>query len=82
MAGSTILFYHLEGPNFVTSMQKIIHALGFRSFRDFLMKDGHHIFPILVPGAINAGAVQLLSDIENCVKVDMKLMLERTFQVC
>lgn len=77
-----VLNHHIGGLSFGTSVQRIVRALGFTSFREFLQKDSHHIIPYLVPAIVkNPGTSQLLNDIGKTMMVDTKTLIEETFQV-
>src|SRR5215468_8800177 len=77
-----VLNHHIGGLSFGTSVQRIVRALGFTSFREFLQKDSHHIIPYLVPAIVkNPGTSQLLNDIGKTMMVDTKTLIEGTFQV-
>ena len=77
-----VLNHHIGGLSFGTSVQRIVRALGFTSFREFLQKDSHHVIPYLVPAIVkNPGTSQLLNDIGKTMMVDTKTLIEETFQV-
>jgi hypothetical protein len=77
-----VLNHHIGGLSFGTSVQRVVRALGFTSFREFLQKDSHHIIPYLVPAMVkNPGTSQLLNDIGRTVMIDTKTLVEETFQV-
>lgn len=77
-----VLNHHIGGLSFGTSVQRVVRALGFTSFREFLQKDSHHIIPYLVPAMVkNPGTSQLLNDIGRTMMIDTKTLIEETFQV-
>jgi hypothetical protein len=82
MMNFVVLNHHIGGLSFGTSVQTVVRALGFTSFREFLQKDSHHIIPYLVPAMVkNPGTSQLLNDIGRTMMIDPKTLIEETFQV-
>jgi len=82
MVNFVVLKHHIGGLSFGTSVQRVVRALGFTSFREFLQKDSHHIMPYLVPAMVkNPGTSQLLNDIGRTMMIDTKTLIEETFQV-
>jgi hypothetical protein len=82
MMNFVVLNHHIGGLSFGTSVQRVVRALGFTSFREFLQKDSHHIIPYLVPAMVkNPGTSQLLNDIGKTMMIDPKTLIEETFQV-
>lgn len=82
MMNFVVLNHHIGGLSFGTSVQRVVRALGFTSFREFLQKDSHHIIPYLVPAMVkNPGTSQLLNDIGRTMMIDPKTLIEETFQV-
>ncbi|KAJ9585523.1 hypothetical protein L9F63_002677 [Diploptera punctata] len=81
LAALAVLYHNLEGKRFVkSSMHKIVRTLNFVNFKEFLLKDGHYFLPVLLPRIIKAGKLHLFTDIETSAEVEIKFLLERTFQ--